>query len=143
MYRIEGKAPMAVEKTFCMLKPDAARDRKMGRIIDRIEASGLVIERIEMCELTRSLAEEHYAHLADEPFFGRVVDFMTSGPVVKMVLSGPNAVAKLRSLMGATNPLEAMPGTIRADFALETSSNVIHGSDSVDNAAIEIERFFG
>ena len=100
---------MAVEKTFCMLKPDAVRDRKMGRIIDRIEASGLVIERMEMCELTRSLAEEHYAHLAAEPFFGRIVDFMTGGPVVKMVLSGPNAVAKLRALMGATDPLKAAP----------------------------------
>ena len=125
---------MAVEKTFCMLKPDAVRDRKMGRIIDRIEASGLVIERMEMCELTRSPAE---------PFFGRIVDFMTGGPVVKMVLSGPNAVAKLRALMGATDPLKAAPGTIRADFALETSSNVIHGSDSVENAEIEIKRFFG
>lgn len=134
---------MAVEKTFCMLKPDAVRDRKMGRIIDRIEASGLVIERMEMCELTRSLAEEHYAHLAAEPFFGRIVDFMTGGPVVKMVLSGPNAVAKLRALMGATDPLKAAPGTVRADFALETSSNVIHGSDSVENAEIEIKRFFG
>lgn len=133
---------MAVEKTLCILKPDAVRDRKVGRVIDRIEASGLVIERMEMCELARPLVEEHYAHLAAEPFFGRVVDFMTSGPVVKMVLSGPNAVAKLRALMGATDPLQAVPGTIRADYALETSSNIIHGSDSSKSAAEEIKRFF-
>lgn len=134
---------MAIEKTFCMLKPDAVRDHKMGRIIDRIESCGLTIERMEMCTLTREQAEVHYAHLVDKPFFGDIVDFMTSGPVVKMIVSGPDAVARLRSLMGATNPLEAAPGTIRGDFALQTSSNIIHGSDCLENAQVEIERFFG
>ncbi|MDY2777863.1 MAG: nucleoside-diphosphate kinase [Collinsella sp.] len=134
---------MSVQKTFCMLKPDAVRDRKMGRVIDRIEQSGLTIERMEMCELSRAVVEEHYAHLADKPFFGDIVSFMTSGPVVKMVLSGPNAVAKLRSLMGATDPLEATPGSIRGDLAVDVGANIVHGSDSLENAAVEIERFFG
>ena len=87
--------------------------------------------------------EEHYAHLADKPFFGGLCDFMTSGPVVKMVVSGLSAVAKMRTLMGATNPLEAAPGTIRGDFAVDVNANVIHGSDCLENAEIEIKRFFG
>ena len=132
-----------IESTFIMIKPDAVRDRKIGRIIDRIERSGLVIERMEMCELPAPLVEEHYAHLADKPFFGEIVAFMTSGPVVKMVVTGLGAVAKMRALMGATNPLDAAPGTIRGDFANDVNANIIHGSDSPENAAIEIERFFG
>ena len=129
---------MAIEKTFIMIKPDAVRDRKIGEIVARIERSGLVIERIE-----RATVEEHYAHLADKPFFGGLCDFMTSGPVVKMVVSGLSAVAKMRTLMGATNPLEAAPGTIRGDFAVDVNANVIHGSDCLENAEIEIKRFFG
>ena len=89
---------MAIEKTFIMIKPDAVRDRKIGEIVTRIERSGLVIERMEMTVLDRPTVEEHYAHLADKPFFGRVCDFMTSGPVVKMVVSGSSAVAKMRTL---------------------------------------------
>lgn len=96
---------MAIEKTFIMIKPDAVRDRKIGEIVARIERSGLVIERMEMTTLERATVEEHYAHLADKPFFGGLCDFMTSGPVVKMVVSGLSAVAKMRTLMGATNPL--------------------------------------
>ncbi len=100
---------MAIEKTFIMIKPDAVRDRKIGEIVARIERSGLVIERMEMTTLERATVEEHYAHLADKPFFGGLCDFMTSGPVVKMVVSGLSAVAKMRTLMGATNPLDAAP----------------------------------
>lgn len=131
------------EKTFIMIKPDAVRDRKSGLIIDRIERCGLTIERMEKCELNTELVEQHYAHLADKPFFGDLVLFMTSGPVIKMIVSGLDAVAKMRTLMGATNPLDAAPGTIRGDFAYDVNENVIHGSDCLDNAQIEIERFFG
>ena len=127
---------MAIEKTFIMIKPDAVRDRKIGQIVARIE-------RMEMTTLERATAEEHYAHLADKPFFGGLCDFMTSGPVVKMVVSGSSAVAKMRTLMGATNPLDAAPGTIRGDFAVDVNANVIHGSDCLENAEIEIKRFFG
>ena len=130
---------MAIEKTFIMIKPDAVRDRKIGEIVARIERSGLVIERMEMTTLERATV----AHLADKPFFGGLCDFMTSGPVVKMVVSGLSAVSKMRTLMGATNPLYAAPGTIRGDFAVDVNANVIHGSDCLENAEIEIKRFFG
>ena len=134
---------MAIEKTYIMIKPDAVRDRKMGQIIDRIERSGLVIEKMEMGVLDRDTVAEHYAHLADKPFFGSLCDFMTSGPVVKMQVSGISAVTKMRNLMGATNPTDAAPGSIRGDFATDVNANVIHGSDSVENAEIELRRFFG
>ena len=134
---------MAIEKTFIMIKPDAVRDRKIGQIVDRIERSGLTIERMEMTTLDQPTVAEHYAHLADKPFFGSLCAFMTSGPVVKMIVSGNCAVTKMRSLMGATNPVEATPGSIRGDFATDVNANVIHGSDSLENAEIEIKRFFG
>ena len=134
---------MAIEKTFIMIKPDAVRDRKIGQIVDRIERSGLTIERMEMTTLDKETVSEHYAHLADKPFFGNLCNFMTSGPVVKMVVSGLSAVQKMRTIMGATNPLDATPGTIRGDFAIDVNANVIHGSDSLENAEIEIKRFFG
>lgn len=132
-----------IEKTFIMIKPDAVRDRKSGLIIDRIERSGLTIERMEKCMLDEDTVKEHYAHLVDMPFFNNLVGFMTSGPVVKMVVVGVGAIAKMRTLMGVTNPLDAAPGTIRGDFAVDVNSNVIHGSDCAENAALEIERFFG
>lgn len=134
---------MNVEETFIMIKPDAVRARKSGEIITRIERSGLTIERMEMCTLTDDVVKEHYAHLADKPFFPSLVAFMTSGPVVKMIVSGPSAIKKMRMLMGATDPLEAAPGTIRGDYAVDVNSNVIHGSDGPDTAKLEIERFFG
>lgn len=133
----------AIEQTFVMIKPDAVRDRKSGLIIDRIERCGLTIDKMEKCTLDEDTVKVHYAHLADKPFFGDLVEFMTSGPVVKMAVSGLSAVSKMRTLMGATNPLDAAPGTIRGDFAVDVNANIIHGSDSVENAAIEIERFFG
>ena len=134
---------MNVEETFIMIKPDAVRARKSGEIITRIERSGLTIERMEMCTLTDDVVKEHYAHLADKPFFPSLVAFMTSGPVVKMIVSGPSAIKKMRMLMGATAPVEAAPGTIRGDYAVDVNSNVIHGSDGPDTAKLEIERFFG
>lgn len=133
----------AVEKTYIMIKPDAVRDRKIGEIITRIERTGLTIERLDMATLEPDVVREHYAHLADKPFFDSLVAFMASGPVVKMVVSGLGAIGKMRTIMGATNPLDAAPGTIRGDFAVDVNSNVIHGSDGPDTAAIEIERFFG
>ncbi|MBE6469191.1 MAG: nucleoside-diphosphate kinase [Coriobacteriaceae bacterium] len=132
----------AIERTYSMIKPDAVRARHMGEIITRIERSGLVIERMELAEVTPEQAAANYEHLADKPFYQELIDFITSGPVVKMVVSGPSAVAKMRSLMGATDPLEAAPGTIRGDFALNVNSNAIHGSDSPENALREIELFF-
>ena len=134
---------MNVEETFIMIKPDAVRARKSGEIITRIERSGLTIERMEMCTLTDDVVKEHYAHLADKPFFPSLVAFMTSGPVVKMIVSGPSAIKKMRMLMGATDHVEAAPGTIRGDYAVDVNSNVIHGSDGPDTAKLEIERFFG
>ena len=133
----------AIEKTYSMIKPDAVRDRKVGEIISRIERSGLTIERMELAYVTVEQADETYKHLKDKPFYPNLIAFMTGGPVVKMVISGLGAVAKMRSLMGATNPLEAAPGTIRGDFAIDVNSNVIHGSDSVENAEREIKLFFG
>lgn len=133
----------AIEKTYSMIKPDAVRDRKVGEIISRIERSGLTIERMELANVTVEQADENYKHLKDKPFYPNLIAFMTGGPVVKMVISGLGAVAKMRSLMGATNPLEAAPGTIRGDFAIDVNSNVIHGSDSVENAEREIKLFFG
>ncbi len=134
---------MTVEKTFIMIKPDAVRARRAGEIIARIERTGLEIERMEKCMLDEEAVKVHYAHLADKPFFGNIVSFMTSGPVVKMVVSGPSAIKKMRTLMGVTDPVEAAPGTIRGDYAVDVNSNVIHGSDGPDTAKAEIERFFG
>ena len=96
-----------------------------------------------MATLDADTVREHYAHLADKPFFADLVAFMTSGPVVKMIVSGLGAIGKMRTIMGATNPLDAAPGTIRGDFAVDVNSNIIHGSDGPDTAAIEIRRFFG
>ena len=132
-----------IEKTYTMIKPDGVRNGHIGEIVNRFERVGLTVERMELGMVTEELAKANYAEHEGKPFYNGLIEYITSGPVVKMVLSGPNAVAKLRALMGATDPLKAAPGTIRADFALETSSNVIHGSDSVENAEIEIKRFFG
>ena len=132
-----------IERTYIMIKPDAVRDRKVGEIITRIERTGLTIERLDMATLDADTVREHYAHLADKPFFADLVAFMTSGPVVKMIVSGLGAIGKMRTIMGATTPLDAAPGTIRGDFAVDVNSNIIHGSDGPDTAAIEIRRFFG
>lgn len=132
-----------VENTYIMIKPDAVAGKKIGRIVTRFEDAGLTIERLELATLTPEQAAANYAEHEGKPFYQGLVDYITSGPVVKMVVSGEGAVAVCRKLMGATNPAEAAPGTIRGDFGLSIDANVIHGSDSVASAEREVNLFFG
>ena len=134
---------MAVERTLSIIKPDAVAKNIIGKIYSRFEGNGLRIVAAKMKHLTREEAEGFYAVHKERPFFADLVKFMTSGPVMIQVLEGENAVAKNRELMGATNPKEAAPGTIRADFASSIDANAVHGSDSLANAAIEVAYFFG
>ena len=134
---------MAIEKTYSMLKPDAVRNHHIGEIVSRIERAGLVIERMELANVTPEQAAANYAEHEGKPFYDGLIAYITSGPVVKMVVSGEGAVKKMRDLMGATNPAEAAPGTIRGDFGLIMDENVIHGSDSPESAEREIGIFFG
>ena len=134
---------MAVERTLSIIKPDAVAKNIIGKIYSRFESNGLKIVAAKMKHLTREEAEGFYAVHKERPFFADLVKFMTSGPVMIQVLEGENAVAKNRELMGATNPKEAAPGTIRADFASSIDANAVHGSDSLANAAIEVAYFFG
>lgn len=133
---------MAIEKTYIMLKPDCIKRGLMGEVISRIENKGYKIIDAKMMNLTESILREHYAHIADRPFFPEIVEYMTSGPVLAMIVEGESAVKGMRILMGPTKFEEAPAGTIRGDFAFCTSENIIHGSDSVENAEIEIKRFF-
>jgi nucleoside-diphosphate kinase len=130
------------QKTYIMLKPDAVAGRKIGRIVSRFEDTGLTIERMELAQVTAEQAAENYREHAGKPFYDGLISYITSGPVVKLVISGPNAVAVCRKLMGATNPAEAAPGTIRGDFGLIMDANVVHGSDSPESAEREIAIFF-
>ncbi len=134
---------MAVERTLSIIKPDAVAKNVIGKIYSRFESNGLKIVAAKMKHLTREEAEGFYAVHKERPFFAELVKFMTSGPVMVQVLESENAVAKNRELMGATNPKEAAPGTIRADFASSIDANAVHGSDSLANAAIEVAYFFG
>ena len=134
---------MAVERTLSIIKPDAVAKNIIGKIYSRFEGNGLKIVAAKMKHLTREETEGFYAVHKERPFFAELVKFMTSGPVMVQVLEGENAVAKNRELMGATNPKEAAPGTIRADFASSIDANAVHGSDSLANAAIEVAYFFG
>jgi len=131
-----------VENTLSIIKPDAVAKNVIGKIVDRFESNGLKIAAMKKVQLSQADAEAFYAVHASRPFFGDLVKFMISGPVVVMVLEGENAVLKNRDLMGATNPKEAAKGTIRADFADSIDANAVHGSDSVENAKIEIDFFF-
>ena len=131
-----------MERTLSIIKPDAVAKGVIGKILDRFESNGLRIAAMKKLQLTREDAEAFYAVHKERPFFNDLVDFMVSGPVVVSVLEGENAVAKNRELMGATNPKEAEPGTIRADFAENIDANAVHGSDSLENAKIEIAFFF-
>ncbi|MCB1538361.1 MAG: nucleoside-diphosphate kinase [Rhodospirillales bacterium] len=133
---------MTTERTFSIIKPDATRRNLTGAICDRLEKSGLRIIAQRRIMMTRTQAETFYGVHRERPFFGELVDSMTSGPVVVQVLEGENAVAKNREVMGATNPAQAADGTIRKDFALSIGENSVHGSDSLENAAIEIAYFF-
>ncbi len=131
-----------MERTLSIIKPDAVAKGVIGKILDRFESNGLRIAATRKLELSRKDAEAFYAIHSERPFFNDLVDFMTSGPVVVSVLEGEEAMQKNRDLMGATNPQEAAAGTIRADFAENIDANAVHGSDSVENAAIEISFFF-
>jgi len=133
---------MAIEHTLSIVKPDATRRNLTGKINQRFEDAGLRIIAQKRLHLTRAQAEGFYAEHSERPFFSALVEFMISGPVMIQVLEGENAVAKHRDLMGATNPKEAVAGTIRADFATSIDANAVHGSDAVDTAAREIGYFF-
>jgi nucleoside-diphosphate kinase len=131
-----------MQKTFVMIKPDGVAKGLTGEIISRFERRGLVIERLVKKTLSRSEAEELYAVHKERPFFNDLVAYVTSGPVVLMVVSGNEAIRIVRAMLGATNPVEAAPGTIRGDFATDISENIAHGSDSEESAAREIAIFF-
>ncbi|MDX1750826.1 MAG: nucleoside-diphosphate kinase [Methylophaga sp.] len=133
---------MATERTLSIIKPDAVAKNVIGEIYSRFEKSGLSIVAARMVHLTQQQAEGFYAEHKERPFFGDLVSFMTSGPVMIQVLEGDNAVITHRDLMGATNPADAAPGTIRADFAQSIDENAVHGSDSAESAAREIAYFF-
>ena len=131
-----------MEQTLSIIKPDAVKKGVIGSIIARFESNGLRIAAMKKLKLSKQDAQQFYAVHKERPFFDGLVEFMTSGPVVVMVLEGQNAVSKNRELMGATNPKEAAAGTIRADFADSIEANAVHGSDSLENAKIEISFFF-
>lgn len=133
---------MAIERTVSIIKPDAVSKNVIGKIYDRFESNGLKIVAAKMKHLTREEAEAFYAVHKERPFFNDLVAFMVSGPVMVQVLEGKNAVAKNREIMGATNPENAAEGTIRKDFAHNMRENAVHGSDSLENAKIEIDFFF-
>ncbi len=133
---------MAIERTFSIIKPDAVAKNVIGEIVSRFENNGLRIVASRMVHLTREQAGEFYAVHRERPFYNDLVEYMTSGPVVVQVLEGENAIMKNREIMGATNPAEAAPGTLRADFAASIEENAVHGSDAPETAAQEIEFFF-
>jgi nucleoside-diphosphate kinase len=132
-----------MERTLILVKPDGFGRGLTGEIIARFERKGLRIAALQRMTVTRELAERHYAEHAQRPFFGELVEFITSGPIVALVLEGTDAIRAARQVIGATNPLEAATGSIRGDFALETGKNLVHGSDSPESAAREVELFFG
>ena len=131
-----------MEKTLVLVKPDGVRRGLSGEIIARFENRGLQIVALKLMQISRTMAEKHYAEHVGKPFFDSLVEFITSGPVVAMVVKGDHAIRAVRAMMGSTNPLEAAPGTIRGDFALVMSENVIHGSDGSESAEREIKAFF-
>lgn len=133
---------MTLERTFSIVKPDATKRNITGKVIDRLETAGLRVIASKRLQLTKEKAEGFYAVHKERPFFNDLVAFMTSGPVIVQVLEGENAIAKNREVMGATNPAEAAPGTIRADFAESIEANSVHGSDAPETAAEEIKYFF-
>ncbi len=133
---------MATERTLVLVKPDGVRRGLAGEVISRLEQKGLTLVAMELRTLDRATAEEHYGEHRERPFFGELVDFITGGPLVALVVEGPNAVAGTRRIMGVTNPVEATPGSIRGDHALEIGENLVHGSDSPTSAAREVALFF-
>lgn len=134
---------MSREHTFIMVKPDGVRRALIGELVGRFERKGLTLEKIRMLRIDEDLARRHYAEHVDKGFFPDLLEFITSGPVVAMEWSGDGAVAVARSVMGATNPAEAAPGTIRGDYGLQVTQNLVHGSDSLESARRELDIFFG
>ena len=131
-----------MNRTFAMVKPDGVQKGLVGEIISRFEKKGLKIVALKIMKITPELAEKHYSEHKGKPFFADLVNFITSGPVAPMVLEGENVISTVRAMMGATNPQDATPGTIRGDFALTIDENIIHGSDSPESAMREIGLFF-
>jgi nucleoside-diphosphate kinase len=131
-----------MERTFAMVKPDGVRRGLIGEIISRFEKRGIKVVALKLMQMTPEMAGEHYAEHKGKPFFPSVVEFITSGPVAAMVLEGENVVSAVRTMMGATDPKDSAPGTIRSDYALTMSENIIHGSDSPASASREIGLFF-
>lgn len=132
-----------IQSTFVMVKPDGVRRGLVGEVISRLERKGLRLVRARLLTIDRALAERHYAEHVDKPFFADLAAFITSGPVLAMEWQGEEAVGVARTLMGATDPKQAAPGTIRGDFGLATTENIVHGSDSPASAERELELFFG
>ncbi len=133
---------MAVERTLVLIKPDALRRGLAGEILRRLEARGLGLRAAKLVQVDRALAQQHYAEHADKPFFGELVEFITSAPTMALVVEGESAVSVVRTTMGATNPAQAAPGTIRGDLALSMPDNLVHGSDSPESAEREIALWF-
>ena len=133
---------MAVEQTLILVKPDGVSRGLVGEVIARIERKGFTLQALELRTLERATAEEHYAEHTDKPFFGELVEFITSAPLVAMCVEGDNAIAGMRQIMGATNPIESAPGSIRGDFATAIGENIVHGSDSPESATRELGIFF-
>lgn len=133
---------MTTERTLVLVKPDGVRRGLAGEVVSRLEQKGLVLLAMELRTLDKATAEEHYGEHRERPFFGELVTFITSAPLVALVVAGPNAVAGTRRLMGATNPTEATPGSVRGDYALEIGENLVHSSDSTASAEREIALFF-
>jgi len=131
-----------MERTFVMVKPDGVQRGLIGEIIARFEKKGIKLAALKLMQISPETAEQHYAEHKEKPFFKDLVSFITSGPVAAMVLEGDNVIAMVRGMMGATNPKESAPGTIRGDYAITIDKNVIHGSDSPESAAREISIFF-
>ena len=135
-------AERSTERTLVLVKPDGVRRGLVGEIISRLERKGLTLLAVELRTLDRATAEAHYAEHAARPFFGELVDFITGGPIVALAVQGPHAVAGVRRMMGVTNPVEATPGSLRGDYALEIGQNLVHGSDSVESSTREVALFF-
>jgi nucleoside-diphosphate kinase len=133
---------VAVERTLVLVKPDAVRRALTGEIVSRLERRGLELRAARLLTVDRSLAEEHYAEHTEKPFFGELVDFITSGPTLALVVEGEGAITTVRTTMGATNPADAAPGTIRGDLSLSMPDNLVHGSDSPESAEREIGLWF-
>lgn len=132
-----------VEQTLVFIKPDGVEKGIVGRVITRFEDKGYKMKALKMFRMTRQFAEEHYAEHAGKPFFNALIDFVTRGPVVALILEGEAVISTVRKMLGTTNPLEAAPGTIRGDFAIQTTENIIHASSDEGAARREIEHFFG